>query len=230
VLWTNGVVSHAAAGQLPHLERLRTEALHLTIPYKRAYRHDELVVHRSTVMPDIDKKFVDGIACTSATRTLLDCACTLDDEGFEAAFESARRMGLTTVTLMQRRAAALCGRGRPGSNRAKRILAISEGRALESRLEVKAARLLRESRLPIAVRQFALGGYRLDFAWSWVRVAAECDGFERHGSRLAWKRDRRRVAAIEAMGWRVVHLTWDDVTKRPGETIERIALALAAAA
>ena len=50
------------------------------------------------------------------------------------------------------------------------------------------------------------------------RVGCECDGFEHHGTRLQWKRDRRRVAAIEATGWRLVHLTWDDVTRRSSET------------
>ena len=67
---------------------------------------------------------------------------------FETAFESARRMGLTTLTLMQRRADALCGRGRPGSPRVRRVLSASDGRALESRLEVKTRRLLRAASLP----------------------------------------------------------------------------------
>jgi very-short-patch-repair endonuclease len=54
----------------------------------------------------------------------------------------------------------------------------------------------------------------------------ECDGFEWHGDRLRWKRDRRRIAAIEAAGWRVVHVTWEDVTRYPVETLDRLALAL----
>ena len=45
---------------------------------------------------------------------------------------------------------------------------------------------------------------------------------ESHGNRLAWKRDRRRIARLEALGWRLLHVTWDDVTLHPRETIGRI--------
>lgn len=62
------------------------------------------------------------------------------------------------------------------------------------------------------------------------RTVCECDGFEWHGKRLQWRRDRRRVAAIEAAGWNIVHVTWDDVTQRPAETLDRLAFALRRAA
>jgi very-short-patch-repair endonuclease len=58
-------------------------------------------------------------------------------------------------------------------------------------------------------------------------VAFETEGFEWHGNRARWKRDRRRTAALERLGWRIVVATWDDVTKRPDETLERIAMTLA---
>ncbi|MDQ1481504.1 MAG: hypothetical protein QOI44_2365, partial [Actinomycetota bacterium] len=44
------------------------------------------------------------------------------------------------------------------------------------------------------------------------------------------KRDRRRLAAIEAARWRIVQVTWADVTEQPGQTIERLAFALRTAA
>ena len=59
-------------------------------------------------------------------------------------------------------------------------------------------------------------------------LALECDGFEWHGDRLAWKRDRRRVAFLEARGWRLIHVTWEDVTHHPVETIQRLGVSLAA--
>ena len=153
------------------------------------------------------------------------CAALLDDEALEAAFEPARRMGLTTVTLLQRRANELCGKGRPGSARVPTVALASRSLArTESRLEVKLARLLRASGFPKPVRQHPVG--RLPAR---LRVAAasgsraECDGFEHHGTRLAWKRDRARIAAIEHAGWRIVHVTWDDVTTAPApRSVERV--------
>src|SRR5262245_38191835 len=108
----------------------------------------DVAVHTTSTLPDIDWRTVDDIPCTSATRTLIDRAAELDDESFEAAFEKARRMGLTTLTLLERRAQDLCGKGRPGSDRVRRLIAVASHRSVESRLEVKTARLLRRSGLP----------------------------------------------------------------------------------
>ena len=68
--------------------------------------------------------------------------------------------------------------------------------------------------------------YRLDFAWTELKVAFETEGFEWHGTRAQWKQDRIRIAALERLGWRIVIAGWDDVMKTPHITIDRIALAL----
>ncbi len=182
----------------------------------------------SKELPRIDRVYVDQIPCTNATRNIIDLAADLDGERLETAFESARRMGLTTAPALARRFEALGGRGRPGSTRIKQLDVAGE-RPLESRLEVKLARLLRQAGHIPAV-QYKVGAYRLDFAWPLLLLAVECDGFEHHGYRLAWKRDRRRIAGLEAMHWRIIHVTWDDVTQRPAETLARVATALARAA
>jgi len=130
--------------------------------------------------------------------------------------------------VFARHADELCGRGRPGSAHVRRLVAAQDprSRAMESRLEVRLARLLRKSSLPAPERQYRVGRFRLDFAWPSLRVACECDGFEHHGARLAWRRDRRRLAAIEGAGWRILHVTWADVTHEPGLTLDRLTLAL----
>ena len=87
------------------------------------------------------------------------------------------------------------------------------------------ARLLRSSQLPPPTRQSHSVGTG-STSPSRQRVGVECEGFEFHGHRLQWKRDKRRTAWIEAHGWRLLFVTWDDVTKRPTETLGRIHLAL----
>jgi len=229
VLWTgpHSAISHLTAVRLLRLDARPHRELHLTVPHGLGVRHDDVAIHHSRSLPRADLVAVDGIRCTSATRTIIDCAGLLGDEALEAAFEQARRMGLTSPAALAKRANELCGRGRPGSARIKRLLAVQTGpRALESRLEVRLARLLRKSRLARPERQYPVGRYRLDFAWPARRVACECDGFEHHGSRLAWKRDRGRLAVIEAAGWRIVHVTWNDVSYEPDQTIGRLLLAL----
>ena len=82
---------------------------------------------------------------------------------------------------------------------------------------------MRQHRVDLPFRR----SYRIDFAWPDLGVAVEAEGFEWHGNRAQWKADRLRVAALERLGWRVLIVTWDDVTMRPEETLDRIALALA---
>jgi hypothetical protein len=213
VLWggASAAVSHTTAARLLRLEGTRSPELHLTLPNTFGRRPHDFVLHRVTALPSGDLVVVDGIRCTSATRTIIDCGALLPDEALETAFEHARRMGLSSAAALARRAEELCGRGRPGSTRIRRLVALQQGgdRPLESRLEVRMARLLRRSGLPTPKRQHVVGRFRLDFAWPGRNVACECDGFEHHGHRLAWKRDRARLAALEA-----------------GRTLDRIAIAL----
>ena len=101
---------------------------------------------------------------------------------------------------------------------------------MQYRLEVKAARLLRASELPRPDRQVAVGPYRIDFAYPFLMHGVECEGFDYHGSRLAWKRDKRRTSFIEGLGWSLTFVSWEDVTRRPEETLRRIGFALERAA
>ena len=92
--------------------------------------------------------------------------------------------------------------------------------------------MLHSSSLAEPVRQLRVDvtlskWYRIDFAWPELLVAVEAEGFEWHGSRARWKADKIRVAALERLGWRVLVVTWDDVTQRRAETLDRIAMALA---
>ena len=179
-------------------------------------------------LPVGDLVAVDGIRCTSATRTIIDCAALLGDEALEAAFEQARRMGLTSPALLAKRGErtvrARTARLRTRSgvcSRCKRDRARwSRGSRCSWRVCSARARCRGPSAsIPSGATGSTSRGRR-------GRVACECDGFEHHGSRLAWKRDRGRLAVIEAAGWRIVHVTWNDVTYEPDQTLDRLLLAL----
>jgi very-short-patch-repair endonuclease len=219
-------VSHTTSAVLLHLDGIRTEELHMTVPATNRSRTTRfhVLLHRVVSLPPHDIRFVDGIACTAAPRTLLDIACDLDDEALETAVESARRMGLTTMNALRRALREL--EGRPGAARLRTVLHALEQRPSESKLEVRLVRLLRAAKFPRSVPQYPIGEYRVDRAWPERAYIVEAEGFQHHGRRLIWKRDRRRVAEIEARGWRITNVTWDDVTQRPAQTLDRIALAL----
>jgi very-short-patch-repair endonuclease len=235
-LWCapDGVLSQHTAASRYALDAIGKDArLHVLVPSARALsRQSGLVVHRTAVLDEVDRYVVDGIPVTSPARTIIDLAGSLHAEALEAAFESARRAGLLTATQLAQRFEVLGGKGRAGSRKIRALLEQVAGDVpAGSRLEVRVARALRRSGLPAAVRQHPVttaegSRHRLDFAWPERLVGLECDGFAWHGDRLQWKRDRRRIAAIESLGWRLVFVTWDDVTRRVDEMLHRVELAL----
>jgi very-short-patch-repair endonuclease len=55
---------------------------------------------------------------------------------------------------------------------------------------------------------------------------AEVDGDASHSSRAAFERDRVRDAALQAAGYRVLRVTWRELTRRPEAVAVRVAALL----
>jgi very-short-patch-repair endonuclease len=234
LLWLGdaALLSFMTSATLLRLDGCRTRELHVTVPRGERRRTADFTPHTSLWLPRRDRVTVDGLRCTSASRTLVDIASVLDEETLEVAFESARRMGLTSPRALELAATPVIDGGGRGARNLRKLLEHQQpgDRPLQYKLEVKMARLLRGSGIPRPERQVPVGPYRIDFAFGWLRHGVECEGFDYHGNRLAWKKDKRRTSFIEAQGWSLTFVSWDDVTLRPEETLHRIALALARAA
>jgi very-short-patch-repair endonuclease len=67
--------------------------------------------------------------------------------------------------------------------------------------------LLDVNDLPRPLVNAPLGPFIPDFRWTTERVIVELDGFETHGTRQAFERDRARARALTARGWTVVRIT-----------------------
>jgi hypothetical protein len=132
------LLAFLTSGTLLRLDGFRTRDVHVTVP-------------------------PDNRLGRGQTKVNIHRAWLLDDETLEAAFESARRMGLATLTTVGR---AIDAAGKkPGLTRLRRVVSAAESRPKESRLDVKLARLLRSGALPESVPQYSLLQYRLDRAW-----------------------------------------------------------------
>ncbi len=59
------------------------------------------------------------------------------------------------------------------------------------------------------------------------RLVVEIDGYGRHGGRASFEADRRRDQVLVAAGFRVIRVTWRQLTEEPYGVIARIAQALA---
>ena len=205
--------------------------VHLWTP--RRLRHENVKVRQGDI-EQADIRVVDGIRVTSVPRTLIDVAGTVSEEQLEALVEDALYRGLTTPAAIERRLAAIGGKGRLGSGRLRAVLASrGDGAALESRLEVRVWQLLRRVGLR-PVRQYRVRygdqAYRLDFAWPALRVGIEADGYASHGGRRAFSHDRQRLADLVGHDWRIIPVTWDLINDHPEKFIEMVRGALGAAA
>jgi very-short-patch-repair endonuclease len=110
---------------------------------------------------------------------------------------------------------------------AARLLAPAEAAPTRSALERRFLGVIREAGLPRPEVNHTVGPYEIDFAWLEQRVLVEVDGWQAHGHRLAFERDRARDAELTAMGYVVLRFTWRQVRDTPLLVAAQVARALA---
>ncbi len=192
-----------------------------------------IVIHESA-LPSVDVEVVDAISVTTVTRTLIDLGAVVPEHVLEEALDDALRRRLTSIARLRWRLDTLAKQGRPGIAAIRSLLdARPQGQAApDSPLETRFARLRRESGLPEPIPQYGIRDGRenlavVDFAYPDVRLVIELDSYRWHSGKIRWKYDLARRNRLVALGWRVLHVTDDDVKHRPAELIRTIAAALA---
>jgi very-short-patch-repair endonuclease len=82
--------------------------------------------------------------------------------------------------------------------------------------------------LPKPEINVGIAGYEVDVLFREQRVIVELDGYEFHGTRQAFERDRERDTAMLAAGLITVRITWERLTRGPKQEAERLSAILAA--
>ena len=77
--------------------------------------------------------------------------------------------------------------------------------------------------MPEPVRQYEVGGLRLDFAYPHLRLGIEADSRIWHGGRTDVQRNSDKANVLVAHGWRVLRFTWSDVRRRPAYVVDAVA-------
>jgi very-short-patch-repair endonuclease len=213
----SAVLSHRSAAALLDLRASSNARPEVLTPRRGARPQPGINVHRTRSLPPEDVCVVGGVPCTSWARTLIDLAAVLRvgelDRTLERSIVLRMFDGRTLDDALAR------SNGRRGIKRLRRLreeLADQPPR-LRSKLERRLLRLLRRARLPAPVvnAPVGVGNYEVDFHWPAQRLVVETDGRATHSTPQAFERDRRRDLDLQLAGWRVVRITWRQLTDEP---------------
>lgn len=222
-------LSHRSAADLHGLRRTVSARIEVVLPGRSIRKAAGVTVHRSTTLTTADVTRVDAIPCTTVARTLLDLAGVVPAAQVERALNQAEMLRVFDYTAIteqitrnrQTRAATALGAGlaiyRPGDA------------PTESQLEEALVELVRAAGLPEPERQVHLElgdgepGIRADFVWRAQRLVLETDGVESHGTQRSLQDDRRRDQRLTLAGWRVVRVTWRQITDSPATVVALLA-------
>jgi very-short-patch-repair endonuclease len=220
------VLSHRSAAALWGIRNTDRTAIEVIAP--RHCRRPRIEGHRGTLLPDeIDRE--RGIPVTTPARTLLDLAAVLAPEKLERAINEAEVRRLTSPLPLD----ALVAR-HPHRRGTKTIRRILEDRGVgdtitRSDLEDRFLALVDANGLSRPKMNEPLGPYEPDAHWPAQRLVVELDSYSIHTTRRAFDSDRERDRRLQAAGYRVVRITWRQLTYEPSQIAEELSALLATA-
>lgn len=184
-----------------------------------------IVIHRVGELDSRDLRPLNDMRVTNPLRTIFDLAGRLNPDRFEVVLDEARRRRLVAERPLRDLLDRLGRCGRPGTRHLRALLDSGEMRTPipGSLFERKFLQFLRRRSLPIAARQVPIHDSsgnlvaRVDFAYPDMKIAIECDGKKHHFGRGDWERDVERRSRLAALGWLVIHVSWDMLVNRPDE-------------
>jgi very-short-patch-repair endonuclease len=228
------VLSHRAAADLLDLRRSTRSTVDVTTPRRSGRERRGIDAHTSATLASRDVTVVDGIACTSVARTLLDLAAVAQRRVVERAFDQAAVLQLLDVRKIEDVLARASGHRAAGVLRAILTDHSREPALTRNDFEARFLAMCRHARLPqpevnvwIAV---APTGYEADFLWRANGLIAEVDGRDVHTTRHAFEHDRRRDQRLMLLGFRVARFTWRQLLDEPRVVAETVGVLLAQAA
>lgn len=96
-----------------------------------------------------------------------------------------------------------------------------------SEAERRFLELIRAARLPEPEANVNLGRYEVDFLWRNEKLIVEVDGYAFHSSRSSFERDRRKDQELGAAGYRVIRITWRQITDEGAAVIAQMSRMIA---
>jgi very-short-patch-repair endonuclease len=226
----DAVLSHHAAAVLWGIIAPSAAQLEVTLVRRHIRHQPGLRVHRVAALDLRDLRLRHGLPVTAPARTLIDFAALGSQEELIGALAEARVLRL--VTDRELMAAMERSPLRPGVARLRAALDDETGlgrQRTRNDAERRLLGLIAEAGLPRPVANVRVCGFEVDLLWPSERVVVEFDGWGAHGHRAAFERDHRRGQILAAAGYRVLRVTWRQLTEEPLAVVVRLAQTLASA-
>lgn len=225
----DAVLARRSAGAHLAIRPCSSPRIEVMIPRSLPRRARITPIH--AYLPADEIRIEDGIPVTTPPRTILDLAGILRLPDLEQAMERVEALRLWDPLTV----GDLLGRypGRRGTRTLRPILAAEQLGLGVTRQELEAAFriFLAELTLPKPDINVPLtvgkDCFVPDFLWREQRVIIELDGYETHGTRRAFERDRRRDRRLQAAGWSTIRVTWRHLHEERAELaadLERLLL------
>jgi very-short-patch-repair endonuclease len=218
------LLSHDPAAVLWGYRPARIGPIDVTVPARKTRGRNGIRVHRSTLHP-ADASHQHGIPVTSPARTLLDLATQVTQRELDRATEEAQVQRRVSIHSLDEQFSRY---PRHRGTAALRNAVQTDPQLTRSEAERRLLALIRAARLPGPRVNARIGGYEVDFHWPGAKLVVEIDGYAFHSSRSSFEHDRRRDAVLAARAWRVVRVTWRQLTDEPEALVAVLAAALAA--
>lgn len=218
---SGGVVSHRTAAELHDLIGRSIHTPHASVARRSSHWLDDVVLHRTEDLLDVETMELRGVPVTTPARTLVDMGLQVTDKELEKALHRAVHTGRTTFEEVWRIYRRISAQGRNGAGPIGDLLRSIDidSAAAESDLEVELIAALRTFGAPTPVRQHdvVVDGhrFRLDLAYPDHRVFLEGDGFGVHGDREGFELDRWRQDLLVVHGWWPLRFTWRQIRRSP---------------
>src|SRR5204863_6405115 len=139
-------------------------------------------------------------------------AGVLTGHQLERSCHRAEVLRLLDVSDVERLLAPARSRGARNLRAALATLAPAAPAVTRSELEERFLALAAEAGLPRPEVNAMVAGHEVDFLWRDQRLIVETDGAATHLTPTAFEEDRRRDAALQVAGFRVVRFTSRQIT------------------
>ena len=215
------VLSHRSAARLWGIRPDSRRDVDVTVPSRGAHRRKGIQPHSVRKLDPRDVTVIDGIPVASLARTLLDLAEVAPKDHVVRAITEAERRWIIDLKDLEDTMAR--SPGRRGRKPLREILAdaVIEPHTREE-LEARFLELCREAGLPKPKVNVLVEGKLVDAVWPEQKLIVELDGWAFHRQRKAFEDDRERDVTLLLAGYRVVRITWRQLTRNPDTVIARL--------